>query len=65
MKAILSIKPEYAYKIFSGEKTYELRKKIFKQDVTHIIVYASAPVSKVIGEFEVGSLIEASPFTLW
>ena len=30
MKVILSIKPYYAEKILNGEKTYELRKSIFK-----------------------------------
>ena len=49
MKAILSIHPEYAYKILSGEKTHELRKVLFKKPVTHVLVYATAPISKVIG----------------
>ena len=30
MKVILSIKPKYAHKILDGNKTYELRKNIFK-----------------------------------
>ena len=30
MKVLLSIKPEYVDKIFSGEKRYEYRKSMFK-----------------------------------
>ena len=46
---LLSIKPEFAEKIFQGVKRYEFRKALFKnREVEKIIVYASAPVSKVI-----------------
>ena len=65
MKVILPIKPQYAEKIFSGEKTYELRKQLFKYPITHVIVYATAPISKVIGEFEVSHIIAAHPIELW
>ena len=30
MKILLSIKPEFAEKIFSGSKKYEFRRRIFK-----------------------------------
>ena len=30
MKVLLSIKPEFVEKIFSGEKRFEYRKNIFK-----------------------------------
>ncbi len=66
MKVLLSIKPEYAYKIFSEEKKYEFRKIIFKSPLVKIIiVYASSPVSKVIGEFEVGEILSLTPKDLW
>ena len=54
MKVVLSIKPEFAFKIFDGSKKFEFRKAIFKNNnVKSIIVYASSPVQKVIGEFEI------------
>ena len=53
MKAILSIKPYYANKILEGEKLYELRKSIFKSNVDKVIIYASAPISKIIWEFQI------------
>lgn len=47
---LMSIKPEYANKIFNGEKRYEYRKRNCKKKIDKIIVYSSYPVQKVIGE---------------
>ncbi|WP_228549995.1 hypothetical protein [Rodentibacter haemolyticus] len=57
----MSIKPKYADKIFLGEKLYELRRKIFKKRVNTIIVYSSAPIMKVVGEFEIDDIIVSTP----
>jgi len=66
MKVILSIKPEYAEKIFSGEKKFEFRRAIFKnQTVQNVIVYASSPVQKVIGEFEIDKVLNLEKGLLW
>jgi predicted transcriptional regulator len=65
MKVLLSIKPEFASKIFIGVKKYEFRRTIFKRDVKKVIVYASSPVKKVIGEFEVGEILFHDIKTLW
>lgn len=66
MKVLLSIKPEYADRIFRGEKKYEFRRAIFKnQKVTNVVVYASSPVRKVTGEFEVLDVIHDDVRALW
>lgn len=66
MKVILSIKPEFANKIFEGTKRYEFRRTIFKNpDVTKVVVYASSPIQKIIGEFEIESIIEDNLESLW
>jgi predicted transcriptional regulator len=66
MKVVLSIKPEFANKIFDGSKKFEFRKSIFKnKEVKSIIVYASSPVQKVIGEFEIGVIYHQDLETLW
>ncbi|AZO94552.1 ASCH domain-containing protein [Halocella sp. SP3-1] len=66
MKVLLSIKPEYAQKIFAGEKKYEYRKRIFKRnDVDMIVVYVTKPVGKVVGEFEIAEILEDDPITIW
>lgn len=66
MKVLLSIKPEFAFKIFDGTKRFEFRKVIFKNpDVKTVVVYASSPVQQVIGEFEIDGIISDSPTDVW
>lgn len=66
MKVVLSIKPEFANKIFDGSKKFEFRKAIFKnKDVKTVIVYASSPVQRVIGEFEIEKIINKDLDALW
>ena len=66
MKVLLSIKPEFAERIFSGSKKYEFRRSIFKNpDVKTVVVYASSPVQRVIGEFDIETVLKGSPQTLW
>ena len=66
MKVLLSIKPEFAFKIFDGEKKFEFRKVIFKNpDIKTVVVYASSPVQQVIGEFEIDSILSSSPSEIW
>ena len=60
MKVLLAIKEEFASKIFDGSKQYEFRKSIFKDDrVKTVVVYVSSPVQKVIGEFDIDTVINA------
>ncbi len=66
MKVILSIKPEFANKIFDGSKKFEFRRSIFKNDkVKTVIVYASSPVQRVIGEFQIEKIINQDLGSLW
>ena len=67
MKAVLlSIKPEFAHKIFEGSKKYEFRKQVFKDtSVKKVIVYSSSPEQKVIGEFEIETILGDSPDKIW
>lgn len=66
MRVLLSIKPEFANKIFDGTKRFEFRRALFKNtNVTKVLVYASSPVQMVIGEFEIERLHEAEPAELW
>lgn len=67
MKAVLlSIKPEFAYKIFDGTKKYEFRKQIFKDSsVKKVIVYSSSPEQKVIGEFKIDTILSDTPSAIW
>jgi len=66
MKVLLSIKPEFAEKIFDGTKKYEFRRSLFKnRDVRTVVVYASSPVKQVIGEFEIDNILIEDINQLW
>ncbi|MCD2421248.1 hypothetical protein LQ567_00635 [Niabella pedocola] len=66
MKVLLSIKPEFANKIFEGTKLFEFRRSIFKNtNVKKVVVYASSPVQKVIGEFEIDFILKSKLEELW
>ena len=65
-KVLLSIKPEFAHKIFDGVKRFEFRKRIFKEStVRKVVIYASAPERKVLGEFEIENIIYEKIDMLW
>lgn len=64
-KMLLSIKPEYVNKIFKGEKEYEFRKRIARESIDKIVIYATAPVKKIVGEVTVLECLEMSPEKLW
>jgi len=66
MKVLLSIKPEYAERILEGEKRFEFRKVLFKNcAVKTVVIYATKPVGKVVGEFEIESVISGRPNKVW
>lgn len=58
MRVLLSIKPEFVEKIFDGTKKYEFRKSLFRRnDIKCVIIYASAPIKQVVGEFEIDEIL--------
>lgn len=66
MKILLSIKPEYVERILNGTKKFEYRKKIFKnKNVNTVVIYATKPIGKVVGEFYIRNIIEDNPQTIW
>lgn len=65
MKVLLSIKPEFVNRIITGEKQFEYRKRVFKEDVDTVVVYSTKPVGKIIGEFTIDEIISDSPEKLW
>lgn len=66
MKVLLSIKPEFVDKIFSGQKRYEFRRAIFKRPrVNIVVIYASTPIQKVVGEFTISEVLCDNVNSLW
>lgn len=66
MKVILSIKPEFVEEIILGKKKYEYRKSIFKRkDISAVVVYATKPYGKIVGEFKIGNILVDEPRNIW
>ncbi len=66
MKVLLSIKPEFAEKILNGTKKFEFRKGIFKNNnITTVVIYATMPVGKVVGQFSIDGILKNDPEALW
>lgn len=62
----MSIKPEFASAIFAGTKIFEFRRALFRYSrVGRVIVYASSPMQRVIGEFEIADILSMAPHQLW
>lgn len=66
MKVLLSIKPEFVEEIVLGKKKFEYRKSIFKREgISSIVVYATKPYGKVVGEFEIEDILYDKPENIW
>tara|TARA_B100000965_G_scaffold88138_2_gene71484 strand:- start:932 stop:1369 length:438 start_codon:yes stop_codon:yes gene_type:complete len=63
--ALLSIHPRFARRILEGKKRVEFRKRGFGRAVTHVVVYATQPVGRVVGFFTVKRVSIATPRSLW
>ncbi|MER8601260.1 hypothetical protein [Mesorhizobium sp. M0768] len=64
---VLSIKPEYAIKIVSGQKKVELRRRFPYGTVTGAVmyIYASAPIQAVIGYATISTVEELPVERIW
>jgi len=62
----ISVKPEFANKIVSKEKSIELRKirpHVIVGD--YVIIYASSPLKSVVGFGIIKQIIETTPEQMW
>ena len=64
-RMLLSIKPEYVNKIVAGKKKYEFRKFHCREGIDTIVIYATAPMKKVIGEVALVDIIEGDVEYVW
>lgn len=64
-RVLLSIHPEHAEAILAGRKSYEFRKVIFREQVNEVVMYATSPVCRVIGTFEIEEIYSATPEEVW
>ena len=66
LRVLMSIKPEFVEKIFSGEKKFEYRKSVFRNpEVDTVVIYATKPCGKVVGEFNINKILCNTPKKIW
>ena len=63
--ALMAIHPNYANAIVDGVKKVEFRKRALAGDITTVLIYATSPVQKVIGEFGIERTVVDHPVSLW
>lgn len=49
----------------AGRKKFEYRRQLFARPVRTVVVYATAPIGKAIGEFDIKGVIYESIDRLW
>ncbi len=63
---LLSIRPEFAQKLFEGRKTVELRRvRPHVRTGDWVLVYVSSPVKALVGGFEVRQIVGDEIGSLW
>lgn len=62
---LLSVKPRFAEQIVSGTKKVEFRRSWAAQPVGLAVIYASAPIQRLVCIVEVEGTVVASPASVW
>jgi len=63
--ALFSIHPRYAAAILAGTKQVEFRRQALPADVTHVVIYATSPLQRIVGTFEVDGVDAFTPREAW
>jgi predicted transcriptional regulator len=66
MNMLLSVRPEFADRLFDGSKTMELRRiRPRVEAIDWVVIYVSSPTMAITGAFRVAKVIEGHPKSLW
>jgi len=63
--ALMAIHPRYADAILDGDKQVEFRKRRLASDITTVLIYATFPVQKIVGEFRIREMVVGAPDAIW
>jgi predicted transcriptional regulator len=63
--ALLSIRPQYAEQILAGRKRVEFRRRPLPREVSRVVIYATAPVARIVGAFEIEAIDSTTPREAW
>jgi predicted transcriptional regulator len=62
---LISVHPEYAEKIVCGEKRLEFRRRWAVRQVSFLVIYATAPVKKIVAVSQIKEVYHGSKSYLW
>jgi predicted transcriptional regulator/adenylate kinase len=62
---LMSLHPKHALKIVSGEKRLEFRRIWAKRPVSRVVIYATAPIQRIVAVATVKAVHSGSPTRLW
>jgi predicted transcriptional regulator len=62
---LISIHPEYVNKILEREKCVEFRRTWASREINEIVIYATAPISRIVAIARVTNVLSASPNYIW
>lgn len=63
--ALMAIHPHYADAILDGRKQVEFRKRRVAADIDTVLIYATSPVSRVVGSFTIEDVVVDAPDAIW
>ena len=63
--ALISIHPAYADAILDGTKRVEFRRSLYPHGARWVVIYATAPVKRIVGWFEIERIATGRPAVLW
>ena len=63
--ALMAIDPRSANAILNGTKGAEFRKHRLAPDIQRVVIYATAPIRRIVGEFSIGATVVGSPDEIW
>ena len=64
-RMLLSINPQHVENILNGNKIFEFRKVRCRADVEKIVIYATSPVMKIVGEADILEIIQDEVDKVW
>lgn len=62
---MISIHPKYVDKILSGEKRIEFRRRWTHRDIETLVIYATAPVQKIVAVVTINGVFRGDRNALW
>lgn len=63
--ALISIHPRFVEAILNGTKTIEFRRRWTSRPVTHLVIYSTSPVKRIVAVAPIVEVVSASPTALW